>query len=93
VHVRPLGALSTVAAARMEHQTHVSHLFIRRCLRPHVRDHIAMLTMMPLAHLHVQEQIMLSHSALHQQGKDCMLLFYFSLYYVAFDLFCIYFIL
>lgn len=36
---------------------------------------------------------MLSHSALHQQGKDCMLLFYFSLYYVAFDLFCIYFIL
>ena len=92
MHVKPSGVQSTVAAARMDHRTHVSRRFIQRCLRPRVRDHIAMLMMMQLAHLHVQEQIMLSHSALHQQGKDCMLLFYFSLYSVAFDLVCIYFV-
>lgn len=68
--VRLLGALSTVAVEHMGHQTHVSQVFIRRCLKLRVRDLTVMLTMMQPALLHAVEQITLSHSALQHQGKD-----------------------
>lgn len=42
-----LGHRSIVAAARMAHPLRVSRPFIRRCLRLHVLNPIAMRTMMP----------------------------------------------
>lgn len=69
VHVKRLGIQNTVAAARMAHPLPVGHQLILRFSKLHVRDRIAMHTMMLRVHLCVVGQIMKSRSVPHVRGK------------------------